>query len=110
MRGESVWLLPGATRDANGDWIEPAPGPVEVTGCAVAPRVNADTDDTDTRGRQGIVVGLTLYAPPGTALTATSRVQVRGETYEVEGLPGDWRNPYTGRAVGISAALRKATG
>lgn len=80
---------------------------VTLTGCGVAPRTSEDIDD---RGRQGVIVGLTLYAPYGTDLLHTDRVEVDGVVYEADGDLGSWKSPLTSWEAGIEIALRRAAG
>lgn len=109
VTGETVTIVrPAETTDAYGnpaaDWDDPTE--TAVDGVAVAPRV--DTEDRSA-GRQGVIVGLTLYLPAGAAIAATDRVVVRGDTYEVDGEPGDWRSPYS-TAKGVEVAVRRVVG
>ena len=93
--------------DAYGD---PLPGTVEridIPKCGVAPRYS--TEPTE-RGRQGVIVGLSLYAPAGADIRSTDRVEVAGLAYAAEGEPGAWVNPFTGTDFGFEVALKRATG
>lgn len=97
---------PGGT-DQYGD---PIPGTTTVTAMPeafVAPRT---TEDVDDRGRTGVIVGLTLFAPYSTDLTYTDQIEVDGVLYDIEGEPGRWKNPFTGWEAGIQAALTRAQG
>lgn len=78
-----------------------------VPGCAVAPRSSTEPDQV---GRSAVITGLVVYLPTGTPVTAQSRFLVRGEEYEVEGEPGDWRNPYTGGWPGLEVAVIRVEG
>ncbi len=83
---------------------------VEIDGCAVSPRFEAERTD---QGRQGVIIGLTVYAPAGTDVLPTDRVIVRGDwanPYEIDGQPGDWTNPYDGRSRGVEFALKRVDG
>ena len=94
---------------------------IDVTRCGVAPRMS--TEPT-IRGRQGVIVGLSLYAPAGTVILSTDKVEINGggtvsgapvhpdlaEVYEVEGQPGAWANPLTGTVFGVEVALKKGLG
>jgi hypothetical protein len=68
------------------------PGAVvgDLTRCIVWPR--SSTEDAN-RGRVGID-GYHIWAPDPQVVTpeATDVVEVRGETHNIEGRPGDWRN------------------
>jgi hypothetical protein len=89
---------------------DPLPGTqtrTAVAGCAVAPRYS--TEPTD-RGRRGVIVGLSVYAPAGTDILHTDHVEVDGVAYLVEGIPAEWVSPFTGWAPGVEVALRRAEG
>lgn len=51
-----------------------------------------------------------VYLPYTAAVTASSRVLVRGLLYEVDGEPAYWRNPFTGLEAGVQVPLRRVTG
>lgn len=72
-----------------------------------APRVSNDISD---RGRAGVIVGLSLFAPYGTDLVHTDQIEVDGVLYEVDGDPGQWHNPFTGTDAGCEVALKRAAG
>lgn len=78
-----------------------------IEGAAVAPR---STDDNNDRGRQGVIVGLSLYTPYGADLIYTDQVEVDGAVYDIEGEPGKWKNPLTSWEAGIEVALKRAAG
>lgn len=78
-----------------------------IAGCGIAPRTS---DDLTDRGRLGVVVGLTMFAPYDADLLSSDRVVVGGETYETVGDPGQWRSPLTGWQPGLEIALRRVEG
>lgn len=76
-----------------------------VTG-AFAPTSTAElTDGGDT-----VISQPQAYLPPGTVVTPTSVLVIRGNRYEVDGDPADWRQPFTGWNPGIAVPLRRVTG
>lgn len=87
------------------------PGPWAVSsvidGCGMAPRSSSDVTDA---GRQGVIVGFTLYAPHDADIGPHDRVEVDGDMFEVEGDIGRWASPFTGWAPGLEVALRKVEG
>lgn len=108
MTGTETVIVVGPTEvDRYGDPVAGTPTRQTVPGCILAPRPGAELT---ANGRQGVIVGLTLYAPPGTALTARHTVEARGDTWKVEGEPGDWRQASTGVGVGVEAALERVEG
>lgn len=102
----TVVRVRGVALDEYGD---PSGSPEEETldGCIVAPRTSSDVDD---RGRQGVVVGLSLFAPFGTDITHTDQLRVDGVLYEIDGEPGRWKSPFSGWEAGVEVALRRAAG
>jgi len=107
-----VRQVPGGT-DEYGDPIPGTTIRVDVPGCGWAPRsagAGPSSEDIHDRGRQGVIVGLTLYMPAGTDLRHTDQVELEGLLYDVEGDPGEWRNPLSGREAGLEVALRRAEG
>jgi hypothetical protein len=105
--GESVTRLRPAGTDAYGDPIAEAPGELDIAGCALAPRSSSDVTD---QGRQGVIAGMTLFAPAGADIEATDQIVARGATWTIEGEVGDWRNPHTGAQPGLEVALKRVAG
>lgn len=98
--------------DAYGDPVDSTPTSFTVDGCAVAPRESSEVED---RGRHGVIVGLTLYAPADAGLASTDVVVIaagdpNAGRWEIDGEPAVWVSPFTGWAPGTVAALRRATG
>lgn len=92
--------------------LDPHGAPVESTvdrrklrGAFTAPRTSSDVP-----GREGIVVGKTLFAPPGADIDARDVIEVDGVPYEIDGEIGDWRNPHGSGADGITVALKRGQG
>lgn len=79
----------------------------DVTGCAFDPGVSTETPQTF---RQAVNTQPTLYMPPGTPIDATCQLVVRGLTYDVDGDPGDYVNPFTGWHPGIVVKLTRTEG
>lgn len=87
------------------DWSSPAR--LAITGCGLAPRVD---EENRTQGRQAVAIGWTLYAPYGADIDFDDRVETPHGTFEVEGEPGHWRSPLSGREHGTTVALRRVDG
>jgi len=63
------------------------------------------------QARDTVIVGWTVYAPPGSDFVTTDRVRIRGEVCEITGQPGDWRqSPFTGTAGPLQFAADRVTG
>lgn len=89
MSGETVVILrPGApSQDRYGNDVPGVDVRIPVEGCLVAPRLAGDATEG---GRQGVIIGTTVYFPTATDVRATDRLEVRGETHTIEGDPGVW--------------------
>ncbi len=107
--GQSITILrstPGG-RDMPGDPIASTVDRIDVPGCAIAPRTSTEPSG---RGRQGVIVGLTIYAPAGTDIRATDSIEIAEQTYTVDGEPGEWTNPFNGATPGLEVAVTRAEG
>jgi hypothetical protein len=111
--GDTVTIVrPGApTRDGYGNYV---PGPateIAVPGCGVAPRDGTGAGNNElTDARDTVITGLTVYAPYGTDVRATDMMRVGGELYDVVGLPGSFRSPFTASTGPVVVALELVTG
>lgn len=101
-----VRSVPGGV-DEYGDPIPGTENRTTLDGAFVAPR---ETTEIVNRGRAGVIVGLTLFAPYDADLTYSDQVEVDGTLYDIEGEPGRWRNPFTNWEAGIQAALVRSAG
>jgi len=78
-----------------------------VAGCGVAPRTSTE----DNAGRVRVTTGITLYCPPGSGITATSRVRLPdGTVWRAVGTAGKWMSPLTGWYPGDQVELERVTG
>ena len=119
--GELVWILPRQSghTDAHGnivwDWPDPPESgesdtaAIPVPDAKVAPRTSP-TNETPDPTREAVIVGLTVYLPPGTRMAAVDRMWVRDDIYHVIGEPGVWVNPWTGVEKGVQVALERTEG
>lgn len=103
---QRVRVTPGGF-DADGDPISGTTTATELPGAFIAPR---DASEILDRARQGVIVGLTLYAPADTDLLYTDQVTVDGSLYNIDGDVAPWVHPMTGWAPGLVAALTRANG
>jgi hypothetical protein len=87
------------------DWSDP--DELDIEGCAVAPR---DAEEDRTNGRQAVIVGFNIYAPPGADIRPTDRVVARGETHEIDGDPGVWVDPFSQTEKGVEIRTRRVEG
>lgn len=79
----------------------PATGELPIDGCLVAP---LRSDEPTDRGRAGVVVGWTVFCPPGTDVQFTDRLRIRGVECEVQGEVADWGD------AGVVVNATRATG
>lgn len=77
----------------------------QIHNCTLVPRTSSESDDRENT----VIIGYTLVAPPLTDLKADDRILARGATWQIEGLPGDYRTK-KGVAKAVIAALERVTG
>lgn len=108
MNPTTVTVIRSLGHDEDDNPIEGEPNTHDLAGCIVAPRTTADIS---SRGRQGVVVGLTLYVPdPDADIVHTDQVQIGDDVFEVDGEVGRWENPFSGARPGLEVALRRGAG
>lgn len=111
MNPLTVTLERGGGLDEYGDPVDYPILNIEVPGCKIAP---TDSADTTGRGRSGAVDRLTLYLPFGTDVHPDDRVVIadgpHAGTWAVDGDPGHWQSPFTGRTPGATVTLQRAHG
>lgn len=98
MIGETITLRRGGTGAVNryGDAAVPYTD-VPLTADAIYPRTSSESEEP---GRDRITDGITVKIPAGTLIDPRRDLfVVRGNTYEVDGEPGDYRSPFTGLCV-----------
>ena len=100
---------PATSTNRNGDDVPNWASVTEtdIDNVAVGPGTGAE--DASQRV-SGVVADLTIYAPTGTDITGTDRVEVRGIDYEVVGPTRDWRSPYSGDRPGVVVDLKRVAG
>lgn len=110
IRGETVTVITRTKTgglDAKGNDVY-EDTPVDVSGAVVWPRGSTE----QIQRQDQVSTGLTVLLPASSPVkpTAISRMIVRGDTYEVDGNPGDWRSPFTSRRPGFEVQLTRVTG
>ncbi len=106
MKGEETVVRVRTTDPGTDQYGDPLPATedrLDIPGCLVAPALSRESTD---RGRAGVVVGWTIYAPPGTDVVFTDQLEVRGLLCTVEGEVGDWQ----GSPGGVVISAQRATG
>ncbi len=84
-----------------GEVVEPLPG------AYVAPRMS---EPVEGKGRDGVVAGLTLFAPYGTDVVRTDLIEAQGRRWRIDGEVAVWEHPWSSWRPGITAALTAAEG
>lgn len=106
--GETVTIIRAPGVDQYGDPIPGDPMRIDIPGCAIAPRPLGETSE---RGRQGVIVGYTIYLPAGSpAILHTDQIEVRGAVREIDGEPAEWVSPFTGWTPGVEVAVKGGEG
>jgi hypothetical protein len=78
-----------------------------VTPRAETPSVGGDQQ----QARDTVIIGYTVYAPPGSDWRTTDQVRIRGEVCEITGQPGDWgQNAFTGLDGPVQFAADRVSG
>ena len=67
------------------------------------------TSTESVQGQDLVSADLTAVLPSGTDVAAVDSVLVYGDTYQIVGQPGRYRNPFSGTDL-IEIQLRKVTG
>lgn len=91
------------TTDDNGDSTT-VPTDTSWGPCAVAPRYATESSDPRV---PPVIVGKVVYGPT-VAIDSDDLLVIDGVTYQVDGLPGEWQNPFTGWAPGIEVPVKRA--
>jgi len=98
------------TRDRHGDRTAVATHTVDW--CAFAPTngtVGGSQELVDRRAT--VITDNQLYAPMGADIRAADKVRMpNGTTWNVDGDPGEWTNPWTGEQLGIVVPITRVTG
>ena len=109
MIGETVTrqratVTTGRYGDETIDWSNP--DEVDITNCAVAPRNDSEEND----GRTAVIVGFTVYTPPGADVLPSDRLVIRGTVNEVDGEASVWVNPFVNINEGSEIQTRRVDG
>lgn len=93
---EPVWV------SERGKQVATYPGTdvTEVGGCSVQP----GTSSSDRDGRDNVIYGLLVIAPPGTRVSRHAKVTACGQDWKIEGVPAQWPSP-TGALAHVELQL-----
>lgn len=87
------------------DWSNPTTWSVDD--CIVEPRT---TSEPLEGGRTPVITGYILHMPHGTDIHYDDRVILLGQSWDVDGMPFEWENPFTGWKAGVEVRLKKVDG
>lgn len=87
------------------DWDNP--NELDLEGCAIWP---GSANEIYAIGRNSEDVELTVAAPSGSDVKRHDRIVVRGEVFEVDGTPWDYKSPLTGWTPGLIIELKITNG
>lgn len=73
-----------------------------ISGCLEYPNESTEIEQAVTDVR-------TLLCPSGSDIIPTDRIRLGGLIYQVDGLPKDWVDPYSGWAPGMQVKLRRVS-
>lgn len=111
MIGETVTRLRAPTAEDRYGNLTPNWGAaveVDFEGCAVAP---LHEDEDTANGRQGRIIGFTIYRPGGgMGIAATDRLRVRGEIHEVNSNGQTWVSPWSTVTAGDEIQTKRVEG
>lgn len=80
---------------------------LEIPGCAFDPGGSSEPAE---QGRASVTTQPSILAPFGADITATDRVVIRDRTWDVDGDPAAYRNPFTGWEAGLVVKLKAVAG
>lgn len=73
-----------------------------IDGCLEYPTSSTEVNAAVTDARM-------LLVPSGSDIVPTDRIRLGGLLYQVEGLPKDWVDPFTGWAPGMQVTLERVS-
>lgn len=98
----------GTVKNARGNTVDKWDAPADLGIYAFNP---GSTDEPHEPGHAARVVTTpSIYVPSGVQIGARDRVTVRGQLFEVQGVPLDYRNPYGSEMNGMHVHLEAVTG
>lgn len=107
--GKTITILrdsPGGLDEGN-DPVASTTTSTDIAGCGIAPRYSSESIE---KGRNGVIIGFTIFAPYGSDIFFTDRIKIDGVVYLIDGDPANWSNPFTGSTPGMEIAVKRAVG
>lgn len=96
---------PFSGQETHESWATPAS--TVVTNCIIEP---LQSNEPVEAGRASVNIGYKIHMPYGTDVTERDRVVLYGHTYNVDGRPFAWKNPFTGREAMIEVQVTTVVG
>jgi hypothetical protein len=110
--GETVvWIKRdvGAGQDGNDTYVEVARE--TIVNVPVAPAdANGTGSNENTDAREQVTFGATAFFPADKTPTAMDQVVVRGELWDVQGQPLEWRSIWSSWVPGTPVQLKRVEG
>lgn len=100
-----ITLDPYSGEETEKDWSTPYE--LAIPGCAFNPGQSSEPDQV---GRNAVITQPEVYAPFGSDVLAGDRIVIRGQTFDVDGQPASWVNPFSGWAPGLVITLKGVEG
>lgn len=79
-----------------------------VSGCVFNPGVSSS--EFDSTHNHLLTKQPIIYVPPDAHIEAGAKIQILDSTYQVDGNPKYWVNPFDGSLVGIEVQLKEMEG
>lgn len=121
--GEIITILRSVSTELTpyGDLPTPVITRIDISNAGIAPRMS---NEPSARGRQGVMIGYSLYLPYGTDLRFNDKVELFGggtlagvprtpltaQIYYVDGQPAQWKSALSGKRFGMEIALSLGSG
>lgn len=101
---ETCTVKRSPTKGRTGD-VTPGAVVGDLTACIIWPRFSSEDSERGTR----IIEGYTVFAPAPVAIEvrATDTITARGDDWNIDGAPGDWRSK-NGRKIGLMVMLKRS--
>jgi hypothetical protein len=80
--------------------------PVQVSGCVVQPSGSAE----QVQFTEQISTSITVFMPYGTDVQPLDALIINGTKYEIQGIPQQWRSPFSGNTSPLQVTASAVTG
>lgn len=80
--------------------------PVDVPYCVVQPSASSET----VQWTDQISTDVTVFLPYGTEVSPLDALVINGTKYEIQGIPQEWRSPFSGHTSPVQVRASVITG